>query len=611
VTNKKLKAPGFAMLEPVGLRRLLQFFLLLALPAIALASASPNGFQLAARQLFWPLESGTVFINGSPLTASAPARLLEGRAVLPLRELARLLELPLETIPGVPDGVRLGGLEVYPSLRLARLNGKQVELKEVGTVEGGVLYVAARSLEAALGLRVNFDPTQRLLSLTFSPPLAEPQRLPVARFTTDKLEYRLGEPVQVTDYSYDPDGLPVYARWSGREEAYFTPGPKTLTLTVSNSAGRASQPYSVQIQVLDQPYLSPRDYALRYFSVGRTFLDGSVMSYPALTPERQDDPVPLLLSNSPEKALTSGLLYEGTIQGTARLLAYHTNGLSVPARLLLVASNLGSTTQTVRPLRQGSVASTSVVALLGQVSLLDFLTSRPAGRLALEPGQALPLYVSPQLAPGEGLSLKLDLETAGAEPGAVQLSLYLLEEPLLSSFGNLSAPATLEALHALPVLEPDSVHVRGTFLGAVRRLRLDLSGLEPGSARRLVLGDNFLDPALEGRDALSGNAYRLLGNYGVTYLISVENAAGTVGAFVPRGGLYSGAIRANGLYVEVPQSGVLVRGDLPMIFYRNLDGPFLSPRMELEFVPASGSFLPVNLVFYKPALPGSGPTVKR
>jgi hypothetical protein len=33
--------------------------------------------------------------------------------------------------------------------------------------------------------------------------------------------------------------------------------------------------------------------------------------------------------------------------------------------------------------------------------------------------------------------------------------------------------------------------------------------------------------------------------------------------------------------------------------------------MELEFVPASGSFLPVNLVFYKPALPGSGPTVKR
>lgn len=48
-----------------------------------------------------------------------------------------------------------------------------------------------------------------------------------------------------------------------------------------------------------------------------------------------------------------------------------------------------------------------------------------------------------------------------------------------------------------------------------------------------------------------------------------------------------------------------------MIFYRNLDGPFLSPRMELEFIPAPGSFLPVNLLFYKPASPGSGPTVKR
>jgi len=595
------------MLEPVGPRRLLQFFLLLALQVFALASASPSSCLLAACQLFWPLESGTVFINGNPSTASAPARLLEGRAVLPLRELARLLGLPLESIPSVPDGVRLGGLEVYPSLKLARLNGKQLELKEVGTVEGGVLYVAARSLEAALGLRVNFDPTQRLVSLIYSPPLADTPRLPVARFATDKLEYRLGEPVQITDYSYDPDGLPVYARWSGREEAYFTPGPKTLTLTVTNSAGRTSQPYSLQIQVLDQPYLSPRDYALRYFSVGRTFLDGSVMTYPALTPERQDDPLPLLLSNSPEKVPTSGLLYEDAVPGSARVLAYHSNGLSVPARLLLIATNLSNTPQTVRLLRQGSVASTSVVALLGQVSLLDFLTSRPAGQLALGGNEALPLYLSPPLAPGEGLSVQLDVETSGT----VQLSLYMLEEPLLSSLSNLSAPETLDALRALPVLEPDSAHVRGTFWGAVRRLRLDLSGLEPGSARRLVLGDNLLDPALEGRDAISGNTYRLLGNYGVTYRISVENAAGTVGAFVPRGGLYSGAIRVNGLYVEVPQSGVLVRGDLPMIFYRNLDGPFLSPRMELEFIPAPGSFLPVNLLFYKPASPGSGPTVKR
>ncbi|MBI5812348.1 MAG: hypothetical protein HZB27_07130 [Meiothermus silvanus] len=268
----------------MGPRRLLQFFLLLALQVFTLASASPSSCLLAACQLFWPLESGTVFINGNPSTASAPARLLEGRAVLPLRELARLLGLPLESIPSVPDGVRLGGLEVYPSLKLARLNGKQLELKEVGTVEGGVLYVAARSLEAALGLRVNFDPTQRLVSLIYSPPLADTPRLPVARFATDKLEYRLGEPVQITDYSYDPDGLPVYARWSGREEAYFTPGPKTLTLTVTNSAGRTSQPYSLQIQVLDQPYLSPRDYALRYFSVVAASLKKKIMTYlrPAL-----------------------------------------------------------------------------------------------------------------------------------------------------------------------------------------------------------------------------------------------------------------------------------------------------------------------------------------
>ncbi|MER3443036.1 MAG: hypothetical protein C4333_02500, partial [Meiothermus sp.] len=113
-----------------------------------------------------------------------------------------------------------------------------------------------------------------------------------------------------------------------------------------------------------------------------------------------------------------------------------------------------------------------------------------------------------------------------------------------------------------------------------------------------------LDPSAEGFDAMSQVAVRLAGNYGVTYRITLNNAAGTVGAFSPRGGPYSGVIAVGGRYVQLPQSGVLLRNDLPLIFYRNLDGPGLSQTLELEFVPASGSFLPVNLVFYRPgALP--------
>ncbi|MER3444679.1 MAG: hypothetical protein C4333_11440, partial [Meiothermus sp.] len=71
--------------------------------------------QLAVRQVVWPVESTRAFLNGVAVELAAPARLVEGRAMLPLRETARLLGVGLEPVPGTPDGLRLGGLEVYPS----------------------------------------------------------------------------------------------------------------------------------------------------------------------------------------------------------------------------------------------------------------------------------------------------------------------------------------------------------------------------------------------------------------------------------------------------------------------------------------------------------------
>jgi hypothetical protein len=87
----------------------------------------------------------------------------------------------------------------------------------------------------------------------------------------------------------------------------------------------------------------------------------------------------------------------------------------------------------------------------------------------------------------------------------------------------------------------------------------------------------------------------LKGNYGVTYKITLENALGAAGAFVPKGGLYSGAVSVNGLLTPVPDSGVLYRSDSPMLLFRE----FKNDQVNLELIPASGSFLPVNLVFYR------------
>ncbi|MER3458661.1 MAG: copper amine oxidase, partial [Chloroflexota bacterium] len=116
----------------------------------------------------------------------------------------------------------------------------------------------------------------------------------------------------------------------------------------TNTLGRVSEPYTVQIRVLDRPYLSPKDYALRYLGVGRTFPDAQILSYPTATPERRDEPHTLIFSDSPEKVPSSGLLYEDSVQGAGRLLLYHVNGTPSPARVLVLASSLSGEPQTLR-----------------------------------------------------------------------------------------------------------------------------------------------------------------------------------------------------------------------------------------------------------------------
>jgi hypothetical protein len=596
-------------------RRLILFVLVgLSLLSSALTSAqvirnSPNypkghpkiraeQSRLATRQLIWPLDSQSAFVNGSSVYMALPIRIVAGRTFLPLRELARVLNLNLEFVPNIADGIRLGKLDLYPNLKLARLEGKQVPLADVASVFEGSLFIAARTLEVAITASVSVDNVQRLLTLTVSSEdRLIAQRLPVARFTTDKREYRIGEPVLITEYSYDPDGTPIASlSYVGREEAYFTSGVKTIFLVATNRLGRSSAPFAVKVRVTSEVLYSAREYAQRFTPVGKTFNDPGVLSYPALNPQRDDFSSTLLVSDSPEEPLTSGLLLAETILGEARLVAYHTNATPGPGRVLVLVTNLEPDPVAVNVRRFGETTATNIVGVLGQVSLLDFLTDTRLDTLRLEPGATAALYQSPSFMPGHGINTMMDLETNGQ----VLVETYFLEDRLRDTLGDLRSSVAQEALRDLPVLPLDSNHVRGSFPNSTRQYRLDLSTLALGSNTRLVVGDGILDPALPGRDALTDRPMTLLGNFGATYKIILENVQGTLGAFVPRGGPYAGAVRLNGAYQPLPDSGVLYRNDLPLVLYRSLEGNRLpNNRLELEFVPASGSFLPVNFLIYR------------
>ena len=558
---------------------MMRFFVLFAWLALGAFAQ-----QLTTRQLMLDLQREQAYLNGRPIALNPSAQVVGGRTLIPLRELARVLGVSLEPINHGSWGLRLGRLELYPSLGLARLDGRQMALAEVGQLREGVLYVSARVLEAALGATLVFDPLQRLLILTYTPDatVREAAR-PVARFATEKLEYMIGEPVRIVEYSYDPDGQPLMLNFTGLEEAYFTPGEKVITLVVTNRSGRSSEPFSRRILVKPEVMFSARDYALRFFALGRTFSDPEVLSYPVLPADRRDEAIPLLVSNSPEEVTRSGVLYADVVNGPVRLLVHHLNGMPAPARLVLLATNVGTAPLHLKVERLGDVAS-RVVAVLGQVSLMEFWLASAGEQVRLEPGQVVALYSSVLLAPGQGINLMADLWASGQ----VALAVAMIEEALLPQLTN-EGLASLITL--LPNLEPDATHIRGTFPSAQRSLRVRLEG----NVGRVVIGDGIHDPAPVGVDALTGQPVRLRGNYGITYQIMLEGAQNTVGAFSPRGGVYAGAIRVNGLLQPVPNNGVLLRPDNPMIFFRERH----NDRILIEFIPASGANLPVNLVLYR------------
>lgn len=406
---------------------------------------------------------------------------------------------------------------------------------------------------------------------------------PQARFSTDKAVYAPGERIVFTEYSFDPEGGGIASRnWTGRQDVYWAPGSYPVSLQVTNGRGQTSSSFTRTIRVQGQPGETSVSYALRYGQIGDKFADGRVLNYPVLSlREATPKPIPLLFSDSPEKPDQSGILYQDAVSGEARLLGYHVNGLSRPARLYIVARNLESRPVSVQVTGQGETAPSRIEGILGQVTLMDYFASSPRGSLSLPAGGMTALYVSPTLNPGHGASILQEVQSSGR----ISLSFVMLEDGQTLSDG---------VLRALPYLPLDGRHQRGTFGGADRPMSTALGQLPA----RVVIGDGQHDPVITGRDSVTGNPQRLAGNYGVLYDMEFTGAAGTAIALSPRGGLYRGAMRITDgdltQVIKLPREGNALTPNEPHLLWRAK-----SDRVRIEFMPSNGSALPINLVFYR------------
>ncbi|GMA14803.1 hypothetical protein GCM10025871_11340 [Deinococcus metallilatus] len=586
--TSRVPVPALPLLSP--LRRAARRGSRTLLAALTLGLTAAPVAALGAVQLTVTPDQTAAYVNGEATQLLAPPRLLNGRTMLPLRETAALLG---QTLVESGGQVQLGRLTVDTGRNAAFLAGAAQPDGSVTSV-GPTLYVSVRLLADALNANLTVDENGRTLTLTALREGGNPL-MPQARFSTDKTTYAPGERVIFTEYPFDPDGADIVGRrWTGRQDVYFQPGTYTVTLQVTNSRGLQSVPFSRIIRVEGAPVDTPLSYALKYAEPGDRFPDPQVLSYPAVSALPVSGPsTPLLFSDSPEAPTQSGVLYQDSVAGRARLLAYHLNALGRPARLYILARNLEGRPVEVRTERLGETAPTRIEALLGQVTLLDYFAGLGGHVLNLAPGQSVAVYASPTLNAGSGVNVMQDLITSGR----VELTFVMLEDTL---------PPTAQVVQQLPYLQPDDRHQRGTFPNAVRSLRVNLTTLPA----RLVIGDGQVDPALTGTDMLTGRPQRLMGNYGVLYDLEVNGVAGTAVAFSPRGGLYRGAMNIGDgpitQAIKLPRSGNALTPDQPVLLWRPQ-----TDRLNIDFVPASGSNLPISLVFYRTRLqPGFGGVLK-
>jgi hypothetical protein len=519
-------------------------------------------------------------LNGAAVHFKNWPLAMSGRTMLPLVETLGYLGLSL-THTLTEESI--GKLSFTPLLGGATFDGAAVPVDDNLVRVGDVLYVRATLLAEAIGARMSVGDHGEFYLTLVRPSDGNPN-LPQARFTTDKDVYGLGEPVKVEEYSFDPLGANVYLHWTNLQPAYFKPGSQTITLQAQNREGQGNQ-ISRTIMITDRLVNTPLQFSLKYGAIG-DLIDDSSIGYPTLPRlSPLNGGSTLMVSDSPEAVERTGALLRDTVSAPFRLVAYHINDSPGPARLCIVVKNVDSESATFRIVRLGDTAPERLEGVLGQVTLLSFLTDHSGAQYQFLPGESAMLYLSPVLPTHSGASVLGDFSCD-----------HRFRLTVAMTIGE--TPLSLDSITSLDPLPADGRHVRGVFPAAIREFSLELRQPLPAKA---VIGDTGADPPEEGTDPITQARQILDGNYGVTYQIFLHHARGVVGVLAPRGGLYKGVVVVNDLstgardLVRVPRAGVLSAPDKPMIFMRSA-----SENVRLDFIPASGSQLPVHLVFYRP-----------
>ncbi|MDF2963599.1 MAG: copper amine oxidase protein [Paenibacillus sp.] len=538
------------------------------------------------------------YVNGTKMKLPAPVLEMKDNIYIPAAVLPDTLGIPVHwdaESGSVQITTPAAFLSFELSVKKLRINGIEEDFSKAAFIQNDRLYMDMEWLNRYIAYKTSInEELGRVELLYIITPGTQgfyndtmPNTKPVAKFAVDKEKYRLGEPIRYTNLSYDPDGDEITnVEWTGKAEAIFEPGLFKVSLNVTDSKGTASNAFSHNVEIINEPYLDPFEHKVYYEPVGtfvkeeektlRKYLRGipQLATNPKLSLER-----PLIVSDSPETFEHKGFLYQEKVNGKARLYADHVNGMKEKVQFAIVARNANPDAPVrITTTRKGEVYPSIYANLIGNEASIEFLQSNMAPEsIVVEPGQTVFYKKMTEFFPGQGMNVFYDVETDG--------EVYF-------SFVAMDAGAGLDSIGTFRQLEYTG-NVRGTFSGSDVSWEVDGNSFTKPSS--FAIGDGTSDKFVTGEDFFMKEESLNLGNYGVVYKIHVDQPRKMSVLLLPRGGVFKGPVEVNGKIIQTPPSGVMMDYQGYTILART-DGT--EPSLEIEFTPAAGSAFPVDIIFY-------------
>ncbi len=388
--------------------------------------------------------------------------------------------------------------------------------------------------------------------------ITKSKAIEVNTFKIEKPLYAIGEKLTFI-YQYDnPNELKIKSqKWTyrnlaggskiaGKPKYFMRPGKYEISMQIQDEWGNWSKVKTCTLQVNTEK-IERNGYYL--FVKGRQgdLLEGYIdKDYNTLETlknvEVLDKPGTLIVSNSPERVSTSGVLYKDTVEGSGKLLVHHQNAAPVGKKLVVVATAGGNKEVNLAVSNNTIKGPSKNILGTGQAALRDYFKGSGVRNYVLKPGVPTAIYDS-----GSVRMWKREEVVSGmldyVSDGSVTFTVAMLDHQ--SPLGN---------INQLSPLKKD-IHIRGTFSVIEKCYTVDTTQMTEPS--KLVIGSTEGE-WVTGKDALTGETVRNVGNYGVAVYIHVKNKENMGIILNARGGAYQGAIKwRNGVVFDSPREEVL------------------------------------------------------